>query len=196
MQIDGHIKARNVIPRWRPVGRSVQLGEASPAEKMVEARPLGETRSRGLARALDEFQRHRTAPYAAEVVAAAVVVGVPEDARDAARFLASCSEDLAVGRRLINRCLGRSADTDAPVSITKEAIRAFRCSGPYLREDGFAWLDLALAYASCGLYRKAERALKVARAIVGPTNRLVLRAESRLYQHMGEPEQGAGSVAT
>lgn len=196
MNIDDLKMKRNVIPRWRPVGRSVQLGEACAAARKSEGAPLGERPSAGLVRAQAAFRRHRTAPYAAEVVAAAVVVGTPEDAREAARFLARHGEDLTVGNRMINRCLGRSTDPVAPVFIMNHAIHVFRNSGPYLREDGFAWLDLALAYASCGFYRKAERALIVARSLVGSTNRLVLRAEARLYQHMdmGNPERALATL--
>ncbi len=194
MQSDGHGNARNVIPRWRPVGRSVQLGEALPADKIAETVPLDERRPMGLARAMDVFQQNRLAPYAAEVVAVAVVEGVPEEAREAARFLARHGTDLAVGRRLVDRCLGQAPNDDTPTSLTTNDIRAFRDAGPYVRTGGFAWLDLALAYASCGLYSKAERALVVARSLIGSTNRLVLRAESRLYQHMGDPERALATL--
>ncbi len=194
MHFDGHGKDRYIIPRWRPVGRSVQLGEAWSAEKRVETAPLGERRLMGLARAMDTFRQHRAAPYAAEVVAVAVMEGVPERAREAARFLVRYGEDLAVGHRLIDHCLGQASDADTPTSLTTDDIRAFRVAGPYVREGGFAWLDLALAYASCGLYSKAERALTVARGLVGTTNRLVLRAEARLYQHMGDPERALATL--
>ena len=143
---------------------------------------------------MDEFRKHRAAPYAAEVVAVAVVEGVPKKAQEAARFLARCGEESVVCRRLIDSCLGHASDDDTPTSLTKDDIRAFRVAGPYVREGGFAWLDLALAYASCGLYSKAERALTVARGLVGTTNRLVLRAEARLYQHMGDPEQALATL--
>ena len=148
----------------------------------------------GLTRAMDEFRLHRAAPYAAEVVAVAVVEGVPKRAQEAAQFLARYGEDLVVGRRLIDSCLGQASDDITPTSLTKDDIRAFRIAGPYVREGGFAWLDLALAYASCGQYTKAERALTVARGLVGTTNRLVLRAEARLYQHMGDPERALATL--
>ena len=116
MQLDGREMGRNLIPRWRPVGRSVQLGEASPAEKSAETSSLRDVRHVGLTRAMDEFRKNRTTPYAAEVVAVAVVEGVPEKAQEAARFLANCGEDLAVTRRLIDSCLGLASDQDAPTS--------------------------------------------------------------------------------
>lgn len=148
----------------------------------------------GLMRAMDEFRQHRAAPYAAEAVAVAVVEGVPEKAQEAAQFLAHCGEDLVVGRRLIDSCLGLAFDHDTPTSLTKDDIRAFRDAGPYVRQSGFAWLDLALAYSSCGQYSKAERALTVARGLAGATNRLILRAEARLYQHMGDPERALATL--
>lgn len=194
MLLDGREMGRNIIPRWRPVGRSVQLGEASPAEKSAETSSLREVRQVGLARALDEFRQNRTTPYAAEVVAVAVVEGVPQKAEEAARFLANYGNDLVVTRRLIDSCLGLASDEDAPTSLTKDDIRAFRVASPYVRESGFAWLDLALAYSSCGQYFKAERALTVARGLAGATNRLILRAEARLYQHMGDPERALATL--
>ena len=148
----------------------------------------------GITRAMDEFRQHRAAPYAAEAVAVAVVEGVPERAQEAARFLAHYGEDLVVGRRLIDSCLGLASEHDAPTSLTKDDIRAFRVAGPYVRESGFAWLDLALAYSSCGQYSKAEKALTVARGLAGTTNRLILRAEARLYQHMGDPERALATL--
>ena len=124
----------------------------------------------------------------------AVVEGVPEKAQEAARFLANYGEDLVVARRLIDSCLGLASDQDAPTSLTKDDIRAFRVSSPYVRESGFAWLDLALAYSSCGQYSKAEKALTVARGLAGATNRLILRAEARLYQHMRDPERALATL--
>ena len=130
---------------------------------------------------MDEFRQHRAAPYAAEAVAVAVVEGVPEKAQEAARFLAHHGEYLVANRRLIDSCLGLASDHDTPTSLKKDDIRAFRMASPYVRESGFAWLDLALAYSSGGQYSKAEKALTVARGLAGATNRLILRAEARLY---------------
>ena len=148
----------------------------------------------GLTRAIEEFQRHKTAPYAAEVLAAAVVEGVPDRGESAARFLERRSGNMVVSRRLIDRCLGRTSDNEAPMSLTRDDIHAFRVAGPYFGRGGFAWLDLALAHASCGQYSKAERALTVARGLVGSSNRLILRAEARLYQHMGDPDRGLAAL--
>ncbi len=194
MQLDGREMARNIIPRWRPVGRSVQLGEALTAEKSTETAPLGKVRQVGLMRAMEEFRQHRAAPYAAEAVAIAVVEGVPERAREAAGFLAHYGENLGGGRRLIDSCLGLAVDHPTPTSLTKDDIHAFRIADPYVRESGFAWLDLALAHSSCGQYSKAKRALTVARGLAGASNRLILRAEARLYQHMGKPEQALATL--
>ena len=101
---------------------------------------------------------------------------------------------MPVSRRLIDSCLGRRSVDDTPTSLSKNDVQAFRASSPYIRTDGFAWLDLALAHASCGQYKKAEKALTVARGLVGDSNRLVLRAEARLYQHMGDPDKALAAL--
>ena len=194
MQFDNYGTARTIIPRWRPVGRSVNLGEAARGEEGRKGAQPVEIYQIGLTRALNEFRRNRTAPYAAEVVAAAVVEGMPMKGQKAARFLDRQGENMLVSRRLIDRCLGRRSVDDTPTSLTKDDIRAFRAAGPYIRTDGFAWLDLALAHASCGQYFKAEKALTVARGLVGDSNRLVLRAEARLYQHMGDPDKALAAL--
>ena len=194
MQFDNRGTVRTIIPRWRPVGRSVNLGEAARRE---EARKTGqpvEEYQIGLTRALNEFRVNRTAPYAAEVVAAAVVEGMPMKGQGAARFLDRQGKNILVSRRLIDSCLGRRSDDETPTSLTKDDIHAFRSAGPYIQTDGFAWLDLALAHASCGQYYKAEKALTVARGVVGDSNRLVLRAEARLYQHMGDPDKALAAL--
>ena len=194
MQFDNRGTIRTIIPRWRPVSRSVSLGEAARRDEARKTAETVEEYPEGLTRALDQFRRYRTAPYAAEVVAAAVVEGVPEKGQAAARFLESRGEDNLVNRRLIDSCLGRRSDDDVPTSLTKADIHAFRAAGPYIRRDGFAWLNFALAHASCGQYRKAEKALRVARGLVGDSNRLVLRAEARLYQHMGDPDKALAAL--
>lgn len=194
MHFDSRGTARNIVPRWRPVGRSVYLGEAWNAGEWEKSAQASEVDHMGLTRAMDEFQRHKTAPYAAEVIAAAVVEGVPDRGERAARFLERRGGNMVVSRRLIDRCLGRASDDEAPMSLTKEDIHAFRVAGPYFGRGGFAWLDLALAHASCGQYSKAERALTVARGLVGASNRLILRAEARLYQHMGDPDRGLAAL--
>ena len=194
MQFDSRGTPRNIIPRWRPVGRSIYLGEAWHTEKRGETEQVNEIHQMGLTRALDEFRRHQTAPYAAEVVAAAVVEGIPKRGLEAAQFLERHGGNMIVSRRLIDSCLGRASGDDVPMSLTKGDIHAFRVAGPYVRKGGFAWLDLALAHASCGQYSKAERALTVARGLIGTNNRLILRAEARLYQHMGDPDRALATL--
>ena len=194
MQVDGRGGSRHIIPRWRPVSRSVQLGEAGVAETNVESVPPIAVFGRSLTRALKEFRQYRSPPYAAEAIAVAIVEGAPERAKEAAEFLYHHGKDLVIGQTMIDHCLGLKSDKHTPSSFTRENIRAFRISGPYIRRDGIAWLDLALAYSSCGLYPKAERALTVARGLVGATNRLVLRAEARFYQHMGDPDRALATL--
>ena len=194
MLFDNRGAVRNIIPRWRPVGRSVKLGEAVRRDETGRtAQPLEEYQE-GLRRALNQFRLKRTAPYAAEVVAAAVIEGMPNKGKEAARFLDSQGGNILVSRRLIDSCLDRQSDEDTPMFLTKGDIHAFRAAGRYIRTDGFAWLDLALAHASCGQYHKAEKALTVARGLVGDGNRLVLRAEARLYQHMGDPDKALAAL--
>ena len=116
MQFDSRGTVRNIIPRWRPVIRSINLGEAWRADKREETPEVVESHQLGLTRALDEFRRHRTAPYAAEVVAAAVVVGVPKKGERAARFLDRYEGNVFVNRRLIDSCLGRASVDETPMS--------------------------------------------------------------------------------
>lgn len=194
MQFDNRGTVRNIIPRWRPVSRSVNLGEAARRDEARKTAQPVEEYQEGLTRALNQFRLKRTAPYAAEVVAAAVVEGMPNKGKEAARYLDSQGGNVLVSRRLIDSCLDRRSDEDTPRSLSKDDIHAFRAAGRYIRTDGFAWLDLALAHASCGQYHKAEKALIVARGLVGDGNRLVLRAEARLYQHMGDPEKALAAL--
>ena len=194
MQFDGRGSVRNIIPRWRPVELSVKLGEVYSAEQQKQDASPGENRNEILKRTIEEFYKHRSAAYAAEVVALAIVEGVPEKARSAAELLARDNKNAALCERLIDRCLGRVSKDSTSTYLASNDIRAFRAAGPYAREDGFAWFNLALAYASCGQYLKAERALSVARGLVGGNNRLILRAEARLFQHMGDPERALATL--
>jgi len=183
-----------MLPRWRPVSRSIALGEASPeaSKKSKEmARRYRGHALQSLELAEMDFARNPSAPLASEVVAAAVLAGEPQRGKAAARFMVAESGS---DNRAVRICTEQILDEPPQISLQQNAITRFRQERRFRGHDGLSWLDLALAYASCGNYSKAERALTVARHLVGPDNRLMVRAEVRFFQHVGDPDRAINAL--
>lgn len=187
-----HAQNRNVIPKWRPVSRSIALGEADSFKNEITPRAIrpNETYD-SLQDALNAFTENPQAPYAAEVVAAAISAGNPLAGRYAAETLLAKSQLSPGLKRQAIACLSEQHDNfSEPHSLTGKSIRAFRQrlinEGP---QSALAWLDVGLAYASIGEYEKAVKSLKVARGSMRNPSRLLIRAETRLFQHIGMPDR-------
>ena len=192
MHEDQSKKCRNIIPRWRPVARTVALGEANASSGFLPADPMLFTGAEvALTDALATFDDNPGVAFAAEAVATAILSGFPEAAKAPARRVLGARELSSGLASLAESCLnpGTQNPQQAPISLTSDHVRLIRARmhngyvGPY------AWLDLALAYTSIGNQKKAERALKVARGLMREPTRLLLRAEVRFYQHADKSDR-------
>ncbi len=207
MSIFDGLQDRNIVPRWRTVARSVALNEAAPvsarADREVAVQNYRFCAVSALERAEKLFAENQSFPYAAEVVAEAILAGEPKRGFRAAKFMeAEGSGNLPIVRNLLDEgLLGRArhmVGTVASVALNdgstakegpRSIINRFRTGNQYRRGSGVAWLDLALAHTSLGNIERAERALMVARRLMGPENRLLLRAEARFFHHIGKLDQ-------
>lgn len=177
-------KNRKVIPRWRQSTLTVGLHELDSLLPRASRRILDPTT---LEEKVRDWQANNTVAFAAEVAAAALVLGVPERARDAARFILSseCSPTAAL-RHLAQHVLSPTDPSEEDRGQPSVRIRLLRA---IVREDprnAIRWVDLAREYAILGLLEKSKFAMKVG-INLAPDNRFVVRSAARLFVHTGDP---------
>jgi Tfp pilus assembly protein PilF len=181
--------ARRMVPRWRPhaaPGGAEFASSTAPEVRKIDEAPL-------LLR-LEEWKENRTAPFAADLVGAAVVVGRPEIATDAAEDLLRGGARVSpAAKRLAAHVLGRLNPALPEADLDDEARRrrTIRRLRQTLREgprNVLAWMDIALEYSILGEVDAAERALRVALNLA-PDQRFVLRAASRFFIHNNRAEE-------
>lgn len=181
-------KTREIIPRWRDLRSTILLGELAPAQS---EQPLISVPNRLLEETLTDWHAERTLPFAAEVVGAALVLGDPEPAYDAADFIIAHQEEASdividIARRILEPA---PTMPQLPVIDVGAFQRIIRQTKSLVRSDprnAFAWVELSRAYASLGLKQKALHAIQVALEL-GCNNRYVLRSAARLFTHIGDP---------
>lgn len=185
---------RHVVPRWRSVRRTLEAGEF---QRLPEARPLDAAHVLELEaierRWLDEY----TEMAAAEYVGAALVAGVPLQAETAASVLALSDNPLF--RQLAERFEGATTSAsgvpqpspaNSSASLERMFERAASAKARTIRDpmNAIAWADLARRYTVLGELDRADRSLKVARALA-PESRYLLRVATRFYLHRGQPDR-------
>jgi tetratricopeptide (TPR) repeat protein len=185
---------RDVIPRWRSVRRTIEVGEF---QTLAVALPLSDRHKVELAEFESLWTTERTQVAASEFVGSSLIAGEPERAVEAAQMLEREGEN-AFLRRLGERAVQPSV-TIGFANVAEEGL-AFRKSDLLYRRvalqkarvdadprNAIAWADLARWYTALGRLSQAEKALRVARSLA-PTSRYLLRSASRFYVHIGEPE--------
>jgi tetratricopeptide (TPR) repeat protein len=189
-------KERRVIPRWRDFRATAATGELDGVP--IAPRTLDD--GGFFAEKVSAWAAAKSIEAAAELVAAATVLGREADARDAAHFLleagsAATSAVRALARALLFR--GRhgepreqEADQAVPVQadVLRLRVRALRQQLSETPRNGLLWVDLSRTYATLGQNRPAVRAMDRALTLL-PANRFVLRAASRLFVHVDEPDE-------
>lgn len=183
---------RRIIPRWRDSATTSALGELgqpTPAPQPIVA--AADFEQKALA-----WERERTASSAAELVAAALVLGRERDAIEAAQFLIHREATVTTAvRDVAQAVLLRAGEiTPPPVSEDPTWRESARSRIKYLRfrlrnepRNAVLWTDLSREYASIGLSDQAARAMDTAVALV-EGNRFVLRSAVRLWVHLHDPE--------
>lgn len=191
---------RTVIPRWRTFSATLSLGELH-SNKSASG-PVEDPEHLLSARLL-QWHTHRTAGHAADLVGAALSVGRPGLAADAATFLRQQERSVSpwvleiAERTLGQRDSGDTADTVPPESAQAEFRLQARRYRQWLRtepRDPISWVDLARIYATLGVRNQAARCMTVA-VQLADENRFVLRAAARLWIHLDDPERAHDLLA-
>jgi tetratricopeptide (TPR) repeat protein len=189
---------RTVIPRLRSFRTTLLLGELDPAglDYGGDSESLEDEES-SLESKIVAWNERGTVSFAADLVSAALVLGQPDRAKDAAEFLLSRkSQAPHAARQVAKKILelqpadGRRAVATVEVSLPHEKeiyqrIHSVRQQLGNEPRNAILWVELSRVYAFLGLAEKAEHAMDVAVGL-GPTNRFILRSASRLYVHVDE----------
>ena len=189
---------RVVLPRWRIWKDNQATGESRPlkGDRAMDANAIRASTETEFAQRLHEFYASRGVYEAADVVSAAIVLGLEEaqGARDAALTL--YNSHLPIGHDLAERVLLQSSspiarpelqpniELDSSRSFVEEQMRVARLRRIVRRQprDALHWLDLALAHTVLGNAAPARKAITIAISLSGDS-RLVLRAAARFYVH-------------
>lgn len=175
---------RDVIPRWRSVRRTVAAGEF---QRLQTPRELTEAHFDELARFEARWRSKPDVVSASEFASAAEVAGESERAVDAVDHV----RNTALGRRML-RGPDHFAVDGRPEIPDRESLRIrVRTAKQQLSRDprnAIAWADLARHFAALGQPEKAERSLRVARALA-PSSRYLLRSMTKLLVHLDRADE-------
>lgn len=189
--------ARRVIPRWRDFRTTVSSGELNLAK---QPRPHESLEGSSLATKREDWEKHRTIPFASDFVGSAFVLGQPEEAVEAAKFLLSKSSDVSqsatqLAQRVMGQCDNEKAPDPSPSNskhdILRRQVHVVRGQLRDVPRNPVGWADLARVYTILGLTKQATRCMNVALELA-PTNRFILRCASRLFMHLHDPERAHG----
>ena len=193
---------RKIVPRLHGLLAAAKQGETastrvgrtatSPATAPLARAVLGKLRR--------EWEEHRSPAFAADFVAAALVLGELDPAREAARFLLASSPS-PLGGHVAQRLLGEaSSESDVAADpLDEESVRVeIRTLKKGVRRDprtALLWAELSRRYAALGQKEKAASAMSIA-LMLAPHNRFLLRSGARLHLHLRQPDKAHSLLAT
>ena len=191
---------RRVVPRWRTFRVSCSMGLLDGAASSSLRKPLRPAPGE-IEELRDSWVRHRSLGHAADLVDAAIVLGHPALATDAAQFLldeGGISEvSLALARHVIfaeSDHLETEEVPDFNPSVRYGRISQYRRKLRSWPDNPIVWVDLAREYSSLGQIKPAEKVLRVALGLA-PNDRHVLRSASRFFLHVRDPERAHDVVS-
>lgn len=181
-------ETRHVIPRWRSLRRTLDFGEFKPVERRV----LSDGAELELSEVAANWRDRGGVSRASEFVGAAIVMGVPERAIDAAAYLAKSypSDPIQAMIDVIfkrNVSLHKQPNAVDEFLVPKIRIKIVGLKLVTTRDprNAIAWLDLARLYTIVGQRENAHHAMFVAVALA-PTNRFILRSAVAFYSHVAD----------
>jgi hypothetical protein len=193
---------RKVVPRFWSLSAAARQGETSPSIRERERSALIFPRldDGPVSTLRAEWEEHRSPAYAADLVAAALVMDEQDQARAAAESVLAASTH-SLSKEIAKRVLGEPMVDDGEdlILLDREAVQLrigqLKRSVRTDPRAALLWAELARRYAALGQERKAEASMKVA-LMLSPHDRFLLRSGARLSLHMGDPERGHRLVAS
>lgn len=190
-------KERRVIPNWRDLKRTVQLGELDIKTKLT---PL--QFDRGFIQTyINDFNNNRSIGHAADLINAAVSIGEYSnpDVLVAANFIIENKDYASLPLlNIVNKFFQSNLSVETNSFLEVRSLDDFKlvldkktlynrikwfkgrlANEPY---NSIAWVELSRLYSIIGQRDKSEKCMKNALAI-SPENRFVLRSATRLFTH-------------
>ncbi|HTZ87268.1 MAG TPA: tetratricopeptide repeat protein [Solirubrobacteraceae bacterium] len=185
---------RQVIPRWRSLEATAHHGELGSAGADRGARALQPTV--GLHERAREFREQRSLSFAADLLAASLVLGPTAETTEAAQLIVAAPAASAMLRRAATWALERRDrvpdETDSP-ETDGQRVRALRQGLRNNPRNALRWAELSRHHINQGHERKAQMAMRIA-INIAPYDRYVLRSSVRLWTHLKDPEQAVRSL--
>ena len=177
-------KNRRVIPQWRTAATSTELREL---DSLLPASPRVQADLTIVDERIREWESHATPAFAAEVLAAATMAGIPKRAEDAARFIVRQEERVPAPVRWLARQIldPDHAEDDRGATNRIRFLRKILNDDP---RNAIRWVELAREYAAVGLLPKSISAMTVA-VELAPDIRYVVRSAARLFVHAGDADR-------
>jgi Tfp pilus assembly protein PilF len=183
--------SRQVIPRWRPLDRTIASRElASPRATHQRSGDIPDE----LRHRLEKWRFDQGVIESAELVETAVVLGHADEAVNAARALlrgwSGATPMVLKQAALLLQQQGQGIDFfDAQLlSRSDVSSRRPREAIDLNPKDALAWVELALTQTNYGHLKQACESMRIA-LMLAPHNRHVLRSAARLYVQAHETEQ-------
>ena len=189
---------RLIIPRWREYRRDFLSSEHLP-QQSIRLPGLYFREDPDFIAKSEEWQLTKSVPAAIELVNAANSLGLPNEAKDAARFLKNQLNIPPQLFKIIKSVLGEPVEEtdDSPEDIPLQTF--FKYVGKKLNhirkrlidypDNPLLWLELARLHSILGNNLKAERSLLVGHTLSNGVNRAITRAFSRFFYHIGERDK-------
>lgn len=185
---------RRVIPRWQEFQLALQSGELDSTEtRFISALPPDSF----ILKKKQEWINNRTLLFATDFLGVAYVMGNPELAIDAAKFvLEPNSGSSPAAKSIAAKVLGvptlLEGSFQTPTSVDRrdlyEPIRRMKEKRINQPRNAFVWADLARLYTILGLKEQAKKTMQIAYNLA-PLNRFILRSAARLELHLNQPEK-------
>lgn len=191
---------RFVVPRWRTFATTLSVGELAVPRRVDEVAPPESDQD---ALDLDLFVSDPGLHLAGDLLGRTLHgAGDAAQALPIAEYVLEHGESSEELRRLAMAVRATAAGEPVPLHASFEVvsganartiIRAARASLRRNPRNPVRWMDLALAQTNTGELDKARRSIQTALALA-PANRFVLRAASRFFVHVNDPERAQAVV--
>lgn len=189
---------RRLVPRWRDSLTTLSTRELEP---VGSSRPITAFGPEYFSEKLEEWRNQRSLFVANELVAAAVSLGLANEAEEAARFLLDHQRfapeaSIRMARSVLSLS-SPSHEEDPPpdpagamdaeahihsVQSSRQAVRLLRKALPDQPRNAIMWTDLARHYVTLGVDEKARAAVEMSLRLAGD-NRFILRSAARFFVH-------------
>lgn len=190
---------RRLLPRWRTLIRSVELGElksplvCNSLHQPKKGAPI-------IDHIISDWHKKNSIENAAELVSAGIIIGINPIVSEAARYLIDNKREIAPAilqaakivlgdikdihhlEHNLSSSIQNQVKEHLQISILKNRLRSYPL-------DSISWIELARLYTILGQKKSAMKAINIAVSLA-PDNRFVLRAAARFFVHSHEPDQG------